>query len=257
MVIINGQVFHGNVTIVNGQVISENSCEHSEMKKFDEIKEESAKGIRRITINSDVTIKVSSSNTTDKIIAHLHGSTIPDNNFKLSISRFDDEIKISVESKKSGSTISIGNCSHSININNINFGGCNSPTLDIVIPNQAFEKICAEGYNSNIDLTSSVDAKNIELTSHNGNINVSEASFKSLNISTHNGNINVSSEAYCDITMKITSHNGNVDVSLGDIGTSQVSIYSKNGNTHNKPRLTGNYSVCGFVKSYNGNVKFH
>lgn len=256
MTIINGKVYEGNVTIINGQVIGDESCHNSSSKQFDETKKESANGIKQIIINSDIAaVKVSACNTND-ITAHLHGSAIMDGNLTLSLTRFNDEIRISVVSDRTSicNKVSVitGN---SVVINN--FGSCNSDglTVDISIPNKVIEKLHIQSDNSNINVASSVNVNKIDINDKNGNIDIA-ASFKSLKIDCKNGNIDVDSEANCDVILYVCSSNGNVDVSIGNIGISDVSVGSKNGNSKNSPKLKGTYIATGYITSNNGNTKF-
>lgn len=256
MVIINGKVYHGNVTIVNGRVIDGNSCGDSSNKKFDETKKESATGINQITINSDINVKVSACNTND-VTAHLHGSAITDGDLKLSVARFGDEIQVSVKSEET--SISYSNMSiiskSSVVINNFTFGSNSGLALDVQIPMKAFEKLSVESKNANIDVKSSVNANTITVDSKNGNIDLS-AMFQILNLNCKNGNVNVDSEATCNVRLNVSSKNGNVDVTLGNIGISKVSVDSKNGSYKNNPRLKGIYTASGYITSKNGNTRF-
>ena len=258
MVIINGKVYRNNVTIVNGRVINGKSCDDSACKKFDEIKKKSANGVNRITIDSNVNVKVSACNT-NEITAHLHGSAIMDNDLELSVTRRGDEILVSVEpdgvsNSYNNMSILSGNSiiSKSAVVININ-GGL---MLDVQIPYKAFEQISVESPNTNIDISSSVNATSITAKSKNGNIDVS-ATFQNLTIECQNGNIDVDSEAHCNVKLNVTNKNGNVDVTIGNIGTSNVSVKSKNGRCKNNPKLRGVYNVAGYITVKNGNAKFH
>lgn len=237
-IIINGKVYKSNVTIVNGRVINGDSCDDLTSKKFDETRKESANGINRITVDSDINVKVSAC-TSNNITAHLHGSAITNSTPKLSVTRFGDEIRVSV--KLEGSSISCSNVSiksgSSVVINTFNFSssGNSGLTLDVQIPTRAFEKLSVESKNANIYVS---------------------AIFKTLNIDYKNGNIDVDSEAHSDIKLNVIGKNGNVDVTLENIGTSTVSVDSKNGSCRNNPRLRGIYTVSSYITSKNGNVKF-
>lgn len=257
MTIINGKVYYGNVTIVNGQVISGETSNDTSSKKFDKTKKESANGINRISINSAlVAVKVSACSA-NEITAHLHGSAIMDSDITLSLTKVNDEVKISVipngASNCNTMSVIMGN---SVVLNNINSCGSNDLTIDVIIPSKVFEKLYIQSENSNIDVSASVNAKNIELYNKNGNIDV-DASFQSLNIDCKNGNINVDSEATCDVRLDIYSKNGNADVFISNIGVSTVSVDSKNGNSKNTPRLKGSFTAIGYVTSKNGNANFH
>lgn len=258
MVIINGKVYDDNVTIVNGRVINGNSCDDSACKKFDETKKESANGVNRITIDSNVNVKVSACDT-NEITAHLHSSAIMDSDLELSVTRRGDEIRVSTETagvSNSYNNMSIISGNSTVVINNFSTGSNGGLTLDIQIPTKAFERISAEITNANIDVSSSVNANSITVESKNGNVDVS-ATFKTLTIECQNGNVDVDSEAYCNIKLNVTSNNGNVDVTIGNIGTSNVSVDSKNGRCKNNPKLIGVYTVYGYITSKNGNAKFH
>lgn len=251
---INGKMYGSNVTIINGQVISGNVCDNGACKKVDETKKEAADGVNRITIYSNINsnVKVSACNTTD-VTAHLYGSVVMGNDLELSVTRFGDEIQISVKSDEtSGMSIISGN---SIVIGNFSSGSINSLTLDITIPSKSFETISSESKNANIDVASSVNAKAITVENRNGNVDLS-ATFQTLSIECKSGNVDVDSEAHSDVRLNVTSKNGNVDVAIENIGTSYVSVDSKNGNCKNNPKLRGTYTVSGNITSKNGNVKF-
>lgn len=263
MVIINGKVYGDNVTIVNGRVINGDSCDDSACKKFDETKKESANGVNRITIDSNVNVKVSACDT-NEITAHLHGSAIMDNDLELSVTRRGDEILVSVETdgvSNSYNNMSIisGNSiisQSTVVINNFGSSSNGGLMLDVQIPSKAFEQFSVASKNANIDVTSSVNATSITVESQNGNVDVL-ATFQNLTIECKNGNIDVDSEAHCNVKLNVTSKNGNVDVTIGNIGTSNVSVDSKNGRCKNNPKLRGIYTVSGYITSKNGNAKFH
>lgn len=263
MVIINGKVYGNNVTIVNGRVINGDSCDDSACKKFDETKKESANGVKRITIDSNVNVKVSACDT-NEITAHLHGSAIMNNDLELSVTRCGDEILVSLETDgvlNSYNNMSIisGNSiisQSAVVINNFGSRSNGGLILDVQIPSKVFEQFSVKSKNTNIDVASSVKATSITVESKNGNINVS-AIFQNLAIECKNGNIHVDSEAHCNVKFNITSKNGNVDVTIANIGTSNVSMDSKNGRCKNNPKLRGVFTVSGYIKLKNGNAKFH
>lgn len=262
MVIINGKVYGGNVTIANGRVINGDSWDDSSCKKFDETKRESANGVNRITIDSsNVNVKVSACNT-NEITAHLHGSAIMDNDLEFFVTRHNDEVLVSL--KTDGVSNSYNNMSI-ISGNSIisqsavvinNFGSSGGLMLDVQIPAKAFEKFSVESKCGNINVASSVNANSINVESKNGNVNVS-AGFQNLTIECKNGNVKVDSTAHCNVKLNVVNKNGNVDVTIANIGTSNVSVDSKNGSCKNNPKLRGIFNVSGYITSKNGNVKFH
>lgn len=278
MVIINGKVYDGDVTMVNGQVITGDSVnDDSAVKKFDEIKKETANGVKRITIDSNVNVKVSASNTND-VTAHLHGSIISDQNLNFSVEKQRNEILVSVKSK--GTSISssymsvVSGCS--VVINNCSVGGKGGLTLDIQIPDKTFEKLSIEANHANIDINSYVRASAITVDGKHGNINIGSdieadiisvdnahgnidlsSTFQTLGINCRHGNIDVDSEVCSDVRLDITCQHGNVDVTLGNIGTSKVSVDTKHGNCKNNPKLKGTYTASGYIEVRHGNAKFH
>lgn len=246
----------GNVTIVNGRVINEEAFKDSYSKEFDETKNESTNGINRISIISDVNVKVSACNTND-VIAHLHGLAITDSDLKLSMTKIGDEIRVCVKSEVTSvrsSNVSMISGS-SVVINNCIISGDSGLILDVQIPTKSFEKLYIESKNANVDVKSSVNANTITVDNKNGNIDLS-AIFQTLNIDCKNGNVDIDSEACCDVSLNVSSKNGNIDVTIGNIGISKLSVNSKNGGCKNNPRLKGIYKVCGYITSKNGNVRF-
>ncbi len=253
MVIINGKVFNGNVTIVNGRVIGDDPIGTCADKTVDERKVENSDGIRKITIRSNVHVKVSAENIRKNVEAHLHGSYFEDGKPNLLITRRGDEIFIAVEvDGMNGNNFSIYS-SNSVIISSC--GTTSGLNLDVLLPAEMFEEISIESKNNNIDVTNSVRARNIRVDCKNGNVDVS-ATFQQLGIDCKNGNIDVNTVAQSDIQLCVVSKNGNVDVSVENIGTSQVYVESKNGSCKNSPRLRGRYTACGSITSKNGNVKF-
>ena len=102
MIIINGGKFNDNATLIKNVInVNANFC-----KKIDETKNELAKGVDRIAIDSDVPVKVSACDTND-ITVHLHGSAIMDSNLELSLIRHGDEIRVSVDVSNSYNNMSI------------------------------------------------------------------------------------------------------------------------------------------------------
>ena len=217
MVVINGKVYSGNVTIVNGRVVGGDSNDSSSDKKVDERKCERSEGIRRIGIRSNVPVKVSAEKCKN-VEAHLHGTFVGDGNPNLSVTRSENKILIVAEVDDNGNNISIFS-SNSVIINNCgNTGGLN---LDVILPEEMFEEIFLESKNGNVNVTNSVNANEIRVDCKNGKVNVS-ATFKQLTIDCKNGSIDVISEAQSDVRLDITSKNGTVNVSVGNIGTSNV-----------------------------------
>ena len=259
--IINGKVYHGNVTIKNGRIISENSKDISlSTKEIDEIKKEPSNDVNTVYINSDINVKLSACNTND-IIAHLHGSAITDSVFNFSMTRFGEYVQISVKLERT--SISCENCGEmfissgsSFVINQLSIGDINGLTLDIQIPSKVFKKLSIESKNADIDVDSSVYASDIYINSKNGDVDTS-AIFQILNIDCKNGNITVDSEAHCNVGLEVISKNGNVDVNIRNLNNSKVSVDSKNGRCKNKPNLNGVHTAVGYLSSKNGNVKFH
>lgn len=279
MNIINGKIYGDNVTIVNGRVI--NRDDDSAYKKFDEIKKVSAREINNITINSNVNVKISASET-NEVTAHLHGSAIMNSELKFSVIKLGDKIQVCVEtegnlnSSSSMTTISIGTIffKNTVVMNNGGIISGEGLVLDIKIPVKAFKKICVESRDGNIDIAASVNADTILIESENGNVDVSaslnaltienkngsvdvSASLNALTIECKNGNIDVDLDVNSNVTLNVNSKNGNVDVAIGNIRTCNVWIDSKNGKCKNNPKLRGQYTVSGYVTSKNGNVKFH
>lgn len=252
-------IINGGTVIINGRVINGNHCNDADCKKFDETQCESANGINKITIDSSVNVAVSTGITND-VTAHLHGSAITNNDFKLSIVRIGSELQITVKAKSASTGW-------------FSFNG--SLLLDVVIPNRAFQEIYAripsgnieissavadvitlKNANGNIGVSSIVEADTVTATIQNGNIDVSTVS-RTLNLKCNNGNIDVDAEAKCNVKLNIKNQNGNIDVSIGNIKTSNVLVSSHFGRCKNSPKLRGIYTVSGQVTSHTGNVKFH
>ncbi len=252
-------------------VIIDSAC-----KKFDEIKKKTANGVKRITIDSNVNVKVSASNT-NEVTAHLHGSIISDQNLNFSVEKQRNEILVSVKSK--GTSISsrymsvASGCS--VVINNCSVGGKGGLTLDIQIPDKTFEKLSIEVKYGNIDINSYVRASAITVDSKYGNINIGSdvnadiinidnahgsidlsSTFQTLGINCQHGSIDVDSEACSDVRLDITCQYGNADVTLGNIGNSKVSVNTKYGNCKNNPKLKGIYTASGYIEVRYGNAKF-
>ena len=277
MVIINGKVYDGVVIMLNGRVSTGDSVnDDSAVKNFDEIKKETANGVKRITIDSNVNVKVSTSNT-NEVTAHLHGSIISDQNLNFSVEKQGNEILVSVKSK--GTSISssymavASGCS--VVINNCSVGGKGGLTLDIQIPDKTFEKLSIEVEHGNIDINSYVRASAITVDSKHGNINIGSdvnadiinvdnahgsidlsSTFQTLEINCRHGSIDVDSEACSDVRLDITCQYGNADVTLGNIGNSKVSVNTKHGNCKNNPKLKGIYTASGYIEVRHGNAKF-
>lgn len=270
MVNFNGNVFSGNVVIVDGQVISGEPVNKSSAKKFDETKKQSADGIKRITINSrSVNVKVFASDTKE-ITAHLHGS---DTNPDFSVNRRGDEVAIRV---KANGTISSGTIvMRSCTISNcvIGSGGLE---LEVQIPVKTFEKISIESKSADIKISSNVKANDIIISSCSGSVEIGSnvvadvftietssgsvdlsAAFRTLEIDCKSGSVDIDSQVFCDAKLEVITRSGNIDVSLENIGSSTVSIETKCGKCKNNPKLNGRYAVSGYIKAFCGNVKFH
>ena len=254
MIIMNGKIYYGNIIIANGRVIGI-PCDLSGMKEFDEIQSESVDSIRRVTINSDVNVKVSACSSKN-ISAHLHGAAITDGDIALSISRLGGEIR--VWANLISNDTSVINCidSSSISIKNpILVDADVGLTLDVEIPIDFYGKLSIESENACVDVMSAVYAQDIKIEGKNGNISLS-ASFQNLNIYCKNGNVDVDSDAKCDITLNITCKNGNTNVAIGNLSKSDLVVNTENGRSKNTPLLGGKYTVSGFISCKNGNAKF-
>ena len=251
-IIINGKVYTGNVTVVNGRVINSNTSDN--FKEFNEIKRTLSNGICNITIESDVNVNICASDT-NEIVAHLHGSCASDIDINLTMKISFKEVKICAQSNSDNNT-NMSIISDSCIIINSSTSFCaNDLTLDVKLPIKEFEKLFVESKNSNINILSSVKANTIEVNSKNGNIDVS-AIFKNLNIDCKNGNIDIDSEAHSDVNLNLSSKNGNINTVIENIGISSISVVSKNGNCKNNPRLKGAYIASGCITSKNGNIRF-
>lgn len=253
---INGKVYRGNVTIVNGQVIEGNSSKSGPSKKIDEVKKESSAGIYAITVNSSVNVKVAKSST-DDIEIHLHGKTLEGNEPNLKLQRFGDELRIFVEStsETNFSSINVINGS-SISISNMVTNCSDDLLLEVKLPVKTFKKLHVISTNGEIEVNKDVKVDILKIDTKNGNIDV-EAIFKNLIAETKNGNIDIDSRAVSDIELSVETKNGNVHASISNIGISNVRVDTKNGFCRNNPRLKGVYTASGYITTKNGNIKFH
>ena len=254
MVIINGKTYYGNVNIVNGRVVGEDSDDNCHPQKIDKRKTENCNGIKKINIRSNSTVRVCAESERKDIVAHLHGYVEGNAEPKLSVTRKGDELSITVESSSSNGNGSISTISMGSVV--INTSGSNGNLiLEVMIPSYTFEEIAIDSKNANIDVTDTVNAESINIDSKNGNVDVS-ATFQHLSINNKNGNIDVDSTARSDVKLDITSKNGNIDVSVDNIGNSKVFVENKNGICKNRPRLKGKYTAYGSIISKNGNLRF-
>lgn len=281
-IIVNGKV------IVNGEVIN-GINNNITSKKFNKTKRETSQGVNCIFIDSNI-INVNVSTTdTDYIIAHLHGSAITDNDIDLSVTRDNNNIKISAQFEHNYVSTNFGFSSTTV----VNMNNSEGLILDVKIPDKVFNGFHFQSSNANIVIDSSVKFNSVIVNtkdgkvdlsaafqyalidSHNGDITInSESRGDTINVKTHNaktnistpfknlfitsytGNVNVDSTAYSNATLKIAVHNSNVSVALDNISTSYVTATTKNGRCKNNPRLGGKYTVSGCIQSHNGNITF-
>lgn len=247
------------IVIVNGQVISKDSSDNTSGKKISEEKKQYAGDVKHISINSDISVKVCASDTT-YVTAYMQGFTAGDESPKLSITKYEDEIRVCVESPEGWDNNSINIVNNSINIGKSVVTNSFSINCDlsvcIQIPNNNIKSLGVHSKNANINIDSSVNVNKIDIDSKNGSIDV-YAAFNTLNAECKNGDINVDSNAKNDVILDLLSKNGDVDVSISNIGVSKVSVDSKNGTSRNVPKLRGIYTAVGYISSKNGDVKFH
>lgn len=254
--IINGNVYQGNLTILNGRVIGEKESDVFSTKDYDETKIEQADNIDKISIISDVDVELYSSNL-DSIIAHLHGKVMSSNEIRFEVKKVGDEITILaklVRSTASLNQISVAS-GNSITINNSSFINIGDLKLEIQIPKRIFREISVGSINTDIDVED-VNASSIAINSENGDVCLS-AIFQFLNVDCRNGNIDIDSEAKSNIRLNVNSKNGDISVDIANLRSSEVLVNSKNGKTKNKPKLVGEYLASGYIKSKNGDVRFY
>ena len=225
-------------------------------KKISETKKVCADKINSIRIHSDISdIKISACNT-NQITATLNGKVITNREIDFYVIQIKDEIRICVnldESEKSNN-INISNCNAKIVIN-CNVIKTEGLTLDVKIPYKKFELLYIISKNGEVDVTSNVNVKKLDIYDKNGDTKV-EAILKSLSIECKNGSIKVDTEAKDNVDLNICSKNGDVDVRISNIGKANVDIYTKNGTSKNKHKLDGSYTATGSISSKNGDVRF-
>ena len=223
----------GNITIVNGRVISGGGYSTG-AKKVDEIKRVGAEGINRIKVDSslaDVTIAVGSKADVE---VHYYGEVFTDDKLEFDVTTSGDEVNVSAKN------------------DNITFSGILK--LDVLIPLKVFKLISVRCQNGSAKLCKNISAKRIEIDSQNGRIE-SEASFEQITAKSMNGSIDISIGAKNNIEISASSMNGNVSVELENIGFCTISTSSMNGSARNTHNSTGEYKATGNVSSMNGNVR--
>lgn len=271
MVNFNGNVFSGNVVIVNGKVISGEPVKNSSAKEYDEIKKQLAEGIKRIRIDcSSVDVKLSASSKTKLIKEHLHGQ-VSDVDF--SVSRQGDELVIRVRPNGTSinKTVVMGGC---CTISNCVISG--ALELEVEVPAETFEEISVKSKSGDIEINSNVKADSIIISSNRGDVEIGSkvvaeffsiqtsrgdvnlsAVFQRLNINCSSGDIEVDSNLCCNAQLAISTSSGDIDVVLEEVGKSTVFVETNSGRCKNKPKFNGRYTVSGYIKASSGDVKFH
>ena len=256
-----------NVTIVTKRITNNSDCSTDTTKKFDETKTISTDGIKKIYIDSDnINIRVTQSNTND-VVAHLYGSTTQNAEIKLCVSKFEDEIHISVESEtdqaesntiiiNSNRNFFVAGTTNIISQKTTVITNGNVLDLDVQIPSKKFDELYTQSKNGPINIDNQINIDNITLDNKNGTINVC-AIFKRLNIDCKNSTVNVNSTAHSDINLNISSKNGTINVTIKNLAVSKVSVSTKNGTTVNNPNLSGIYTASGEISCKNGTAVFH
>lgn len=224
----------GNMTIVNGRVMSGGCYSLAEFQKIDETKRIGAEEISRIKVDSDLAdVTIAASNRTD-IEAHYYGEVCTDGKLEFDVTTSGD--KINVSAKINGSTFN-GNLK-----------------LNVFIPQKVFRLISVKCQNGSIEICKNVEAERLKIDSQYGSIE-SKAIFEEITAKSMNGSIDISISAKSNIEISASSMNGNVSVELENIGSYNISTSSMNGSTRNRHNSTGRYKATGDISSMNGSVR--
>lgn len=200
-------IFNNDSTIiVNGKVIN-GSNNNPTSKKFNKTKREASQGVNCISIDSNI-INVNVSTTdTDYIIAHLHGSAITDNDIDLSVTRDNNNIKISAQFEPNYVSTNFGFSSTTV----VNMNNSEGLILDVKIPYKVFNGFHFQSSNANIAIDSSVKFNSVIVNTKDGKVDLS-AAFQYALIDSHNGDITINSESRCD-TINVKTHNAKTNIS--------------------------------------------
>ena len=221
MININGKnIFGKSTTIVNGRIIG--GGELGKTKKFDETKIEKRRGIKKISVDSDISdVIFSVSDLWEEIKIHFYGQAVIDGDLSFNVCKKGNELQI--KSKLSGSSLN-GNLK-----------------LDITMPKKSFfEKISIKSISGNIYLYKGILPNRVEMVSDSGNLE-SHAKFTSHYAKTMSGRIYITVDAENDISIDASSVSGNITIELNNIGDVMLSASSMSGRVRNSHKEQEGY----------------
>lgn len=216
----------------------------AQIRDFDETRKEAVDGVNRLTINSEIEVRLSASDT-NQVVSHIQGNGWK-SNILFSIERVKDEIKLYVKKKDINTLKEIRSMSVYSDSNFI---------LEIQIPKKKFEEIYIKIQNAWIKVKSSVRANKISINNKNGTIIIEDPETKKFKIESQNGYTTINLKAKNNIDVDLHSKNGNIDLSIDNIGKSEVLVKAQNGDYKNHLKLKGKYTLTGEILSKNGDIK--
>ena len=237
-IIVNGKVYHGNVKIVDGEVVGDivggkvigdfGDGQKTETVRINETQKESVIGINTIRINSNIRIEVSADSSLEEVTATLIGDC---NGEKPTffIKRAQNEVQIIAKKIGKGNTdfyfsnVSIMS-SNIVSSNNVSYVK-NGLVLRVQLPARMFDSILIENTDGNTYMDSSVKAETINISSEDGNVDVNSI-FHNLVINSDDGNIKVASSEKANL-IDISSNNGRIILSAAAVC---INIHGRDGN---------------------------
>lgn len=232
MISINGKVFlGGNVTIINGRVISGGGT--GKTQKFDERKSENCNNIEKIAIDSTVDVNVSVSNSS-KVEAHFYGEAVVDGDVKFDVRVVNRELRIT------------------LNFTGICFNG--NLKLDITVPQKTFKVISAKSSSADITLNEGVSTDYFKVETQSGDLKTN-ATVNNVSISTMSGDVELCINAIQDINVEVSTMGGDVSAEFNNIGHINLSTRSMSGDVKNRHKGIKGYDADVDISTMSGDIR--
>lgn len=233
MISINGRTFRGNnVTIINGKVI--NGGDSISSKKFDDRKEENARNVEKITIDSSIAdVDVSVSNS-EKVEAHFFGEASIDGDIKFDVKRIFNEIIVT------------------LNFSGTSFG--DNLKLNVTIPAKEFKQISIKTNSGDVQLRENVATSGLKIKTQSGDVETNSI-FRHATLKTMSGDVDIFINAISNVELEVSTMSGDIEAKLQNIGHVNLSSSTMSGTTKNRHNSTVGYTADVDLSTMSGDIK--
>ena len=222
--ILNIENFRGN--------INEGNSIYS--KKFNDIKEENASFIEKITIDSsmaDVDVSVSNS---EKVEAHFFGEFSVDGDVKFDVKRILNEIIVT------------------LNFSGASFGG--NLKLNVTIPAKEFKQIFIKTNSGDIRVRENIASSDLKIKTQSGDIKINSI-FRHAILKTMRGDVDIFINAISNVELAVSTMSGDIEAELQNIGHVNLFSSTMSGTIKNHHNSTVGYTANVDLSTMSGDIK--